>query len=250
MSVIFAIGGILDIVAPALLGAIGSVVLGGTKSLLESWKSQRLSTESSFNAALESDDLATISRYLRDELGQVTTDVYLRDAKVRHRVDRCLARLGAFVAPPTEEAQLVELAAGGIATPTTKKVDARGKADFDVLPLSARRNDPPAISKALESLRAGEAWNALAGLRRDLEKLLRARRNPIASSSTRSNRLSLKYDVPADAAPAFYRFWRIASQAIHGEEISDEDAVQAIEDARLVYEILDQLPQQPNRDSN
>ena len=69
MSVIFAIGGILDIVAPALLGAIGSVVLGGTKSLLESWKSQRLSTESSFNAALESDDLATISRYLRDELG-------------------------------------------------------------------------------------------------------------------------------------------------------------------------------------
>lgn len=192
--------------------------------------------EQKFSTALKSDDLTTLAIYLRDDLGEVAVGDYLGDAKIRRDVDRYLARLSAFVAAPPEEDVTV---AGEAASPAPIVVPV----PLDS-PLSVREGDPPEIARALETLREDDVWSALARLRRDLESTLRAIREQGLGKTLglgpahHSGRFSVTTDVPPEAASNFRRFWRTASAAVHGQSVSMEEALQAIEDARTVYAVI------------
>jgi hypothetical protein len=110
--------------------------------------------------------------------------------------------------------------------------------------------DPPEIQRALQTLRDGDIWSALARLRRDLETLmisLRKRGFGDAlglSPGHPSGRFSLTTDAPPEAIPFFRRFYRTASAAVHGQAVTLEEALQAIEDARQVLtSVAQRLPQ-------
>lgn len=216
---------------PFVAGALLPVIATSVRAILQAREAQRLAAEAAFNDALNSDDLKKLSSYLQDEFGKVSLSMYLRDARLRNRLDRYLVRLTDFVAPPATEpapqkTQTIEPAAVAITAPPT-------------IYWQNEIGDPPQIIAALESVRNGESWNALARLRRDLEARFRAE---LMGSDPYASRLPMhKVPVPEDVEKVFRRFYRSASRAIHGEEVADDEVIQALQDARTVYRAMEDI---------
>ncbi|WP_332769014.1 hypothetical protein [Phenylobacterium sp.] len=196
-----------------------------------------MAAEEAFNSAIASDDLSKLSGYLRDEFGEVPLAIYLRDVKLRARLDRYLARLTDYVAAPPAEAATPEPGRDRVAPEVEAPV--AGLAQHLTSYWQHDPDDPPQIVTAIDSARTGESWNALARLRRDLEARFRAELmevDPVASRMPMH-----KVPVPIDAERFFRRFYRVASRAIHGEEVTEEEIIQSIQDARMVYRTMEQL---------
>jgi hypothetical protein len=87
-------------------------------------------------------------------------------------------------------------------------------------------------------------WSALARLRRDVETLLlELRRDGYGDAlgfgpPHHDGRFSITTDVPPEVAVEFRRFWRTASAAVHGQTVTEDEALAAIEDARAVYRVV------------
>lgn len=226
----------MTVLLPFISGLAGALF-----SALAAWivryqihqKAEDNAAKQKFDSALNSSDLGTLSRYLREELGDVPVDSYLHDVDIRQKVDRYLTHLSAYVAKPSEEPVMLGEGVANIpASPPTKPNDTF---------------EHPEIQAALASLREGDIWSALARLRRDLEiRLMSLRTRGLGvrlglGPGHHSGRFSLTTDVPPDWLPLFRRFWKIASSAVHGQAVSDEEALQAIDDARALYAELEAL---------
>ena len=178
-----------------------------------------------------------MSRYLRQDLGNIPLDSYLHDKDVRDKVDRYLARLNLFLAKPADdtaaEPDLRNAKSAGASTPSGSAL--------------VGSDERPEIQAALASLQEGDAWSALARLRRDLEShLLGLRARGLQEKLSLgpahpSGRFSLTTDVPPSVMPSFRRFWRTASSAVHGQRVTYEEVLSALRDAEAVYSELDRL---------
>ncbi|MBR0820233.1 hypothetical protein [Bradyrhizobium liaoningense] len=221
---------------PFVVGAAVPWVVALGRIWFQARSAQKLSAEAAFNEALSSDDLGKLSSYLRDEFGKVSLAIYLSDEELRARLDKYLARLTEFVAPPVPEAEPLH--------PNSEQADHPSAAPVSPPPQPVpsweeQPTDPPQIVAALQSARNGESWNALARLRRDLEGRFRAE---LVGTESGTSRIPMKkVPVPAEAKYVFRRFYRTAGRAIHGEDVTDEEVIQAIQDARVVYRAMEQL---------
>ncbi|WP_292228753.1 hypothetical protein [Brevundimonas sp.] len=230
----------MNALAPFLYVALGAAVsslLAGIARFQTSRKALASAAEQTFRDALNSSDLATMSRYLRQELGNIPLDSYLQDKDVRDRVDHYLARLNLFLAKPPDDTA---------AEPDLRNARSAEAAKF-LGPTLVGTDNRPEIQAALASLREGDAWSALARLRRDLEiHLLGLRARGLQETLSLgpahpSGRFSLTTDVPPSVMPNFRRFWRTASSAVHGQRVTYEEVLSAIREAEAVYAELDRL---------
>ena len=102
---------------------------------------------------------------------------------------------------------------------------------FDTFP-----DDPEPIASAVKRMREGEAWTALASLRRDLERKLTS---GMSQAEARRGPPYKNIEYP-DLRGMLRQFWFLASRAVHGEELSMDEAGSALKLARLIYKCLDQ----------
>lgn len=81
---------------PFLLGAILPVVVEAFRQVgrwLQQWRSRRETEEAAFHAAMESQDLAAVGRFLDRKIGAVDFETYAADETVRRRVDAYVGRI-------------------------------------------------------------------------------------------------------------------------------------------------------------
>jgi len=109
----------------------------------------------------------------------------------------------------------------------------------------------PELQKALETLRSGEAWNALARVRRYIEVVLRQRVQQSSISSERPlsagqllNLLARKERLPAHVAEGLRYALAVCNRAIHGLDVTLEEAEEALFHAAAALDAL-----QENRDA-
>jgi HEPN domain-containing protein len=231
-SLLIAEKALLDVAASAfaVMGVMQSFPLMRRAYLL--FQAHKETEEKAFHKALTSDNLEVVGKYLGDKLGAVDLGTYVRDATIRNRVDTYVEKLARFLDAPLDK--LVPASQSNKAKRPGKK--------------TSRQRKPPAgqypevIRKAVDDLERGEIWNALARLRRDLEKQLRAKiPNAPRSLSLRQliELISPKMEKDNILRPT-RKFLHIANAAIHGEDIDIDDARLAIEYARQIYEWLNE----------
>ena len=172
--------------------------------------------ESKFMQAMQSDSISQIGFYLDDTLGQFTIHEYTSSTQVAKRVDQYIERIQDFVG--TEEKIKV--------APTTEPPEEIGLEYKDL---------PEPFLPIFNELRIGEPWNALARLRRLIEMRLRNRaislgfKDRILKSAGQILRILVdrKYVKPNIFEMLQYSI-TICNRAIHGIDISQDEAEQAI----------------------
>ena len=214
-------------IVAALLSIIATVTWLVDASLAARDK-LRASRDAAFNAAMSSNDLQTIGSYLFATLGQFTIAEYSARSVIRDRVDQMMSKLRTFVG-------------------TTDDVNAHLKDLFDVT-VPAVAAIPVELEDARHQLDVGAQWNALATLRRDIEILLRniARgcgidvsnrmsAGQLAMALRRHGAISINTEALLRSAIA------VANRAVHGLDVSAEEAERAI---RAAATALDQVKQE------
>ena len=88
---------VADVSIPMAIGASVPAIIGTFRNWLQAESARRLTAETDFSNALNSDDLGKISSYLQDEFRKVTLGSHLRDGKIRTRLDKYLTRLSELV---------------------------------------------------------------------------------------------------------------------------------------------------------
>jgi hypothetical protein len=195
-------------------------------------------------AALQSNDITMLGRYLYDNIGATRVSNYVNDKVVRERVQQALAGVLAFLGPEEneitpEEAVEAEEAAGQRSQEHEGYGTEVGLAD-----------EPMRI--ALEDIRVGEVWNGLARMRRYLETRLRA----IAPADINMDRLGLgqllniltNLGIVPESVNAQLRYpIRVANAGIHGNDI---DRGQAEEAWRMAASALAELASSVSPDAD
>lgn len=218
--------------------SVASALISVVVSLIAFWFGRRSVKEAasavSFEKAFSSFDLKVIGEYLRSEFGSVALDTYARDENVRRSLDRSLARIGEFLDADEQGAS----SKADARDEEPELVEVVGDREF-ASELNEKPGDAPAVLAALEQLRKGEIWNALAKLRRDVEIDIRqvfgeSRAIPI-------NSVIVRMEMPKDVADALKRFYRTASMAVHGDDVTFGQAVEAVNNARRFYRHLETI---------
>lgn len=204
---------------------------------IRNWIARRHTAEEDFRLAIQSDDIGTIGNYLGYNLGDIEIGAYLRSNDVRRKTDSYLSKIAALVEAPeqiTPETAQAKSSQSG--TENLERRLSNAKKSKALLREAPLERLPEAIDRAIAVVQTGEIWNALAFLRRDLESQL-------TSSNTSAERHRFRIrdalpNSPAGIREALGRFWRKASEAIHGIDVTQEEAWEAIEDALIVYREL------------
>jgi hypothetical protein len=187
-------------------------------SILFAWHHRRhvlaRSEETRFQDLLEASDLRALGGYLDDTLGGFSVRDYAADSIIAARFDRLLGRLESFVDLRHD---------GDSALPREEKADAV------MAPAGISE-----VGNAWRDIERGELWNGLAKLRRYIELTLRdfLARNDIPVGELRSagqmvrlaeRRRLLSPEIATDLRYAI----DVANRAIHGSDISDDQAREA-----------------------
>lgn len=208
----------------------GSLVLGvvvfAIPKLVNYWWSLRQASQATesavFDQVLASGDLHTIGRHLKHVLGGVSAAAYVSNAEIRQRVDRSIGRISTMVALPKPDEQALESLIEPSADPQTPPA----------LPIADAAQN--LLNEARSEISAGKSWNGLFAIRRDLEMRLRS----LAGVSDVRPVVRPRFSDPA-VASEYRRFFNIASRAIHGDQITDEEAQQALTSAAKIYAALE-----------
>lgn len=235
---------------PALVGfisliSISLLVIYRAVDFINSYNNAR---KSDFDEALKSDDLENIGSYFSSRFGKVSIQSYVGHKDTRERVDKILKKLSEYTALAPEDTAVD----GVVAKATSERPGTDGgqleQADHEEIAykeLKPLESDPEALRSALDSFAAGDEWNALARVRRDLEAKVRLRlpggvRLPLAKA--------VQFLEPPKEIHAAYRdFVTIANAAIHGIEVPVSRAISALNAARPVYTWLETIPPHPSR---
>ncbi|WP_292371057.1 hypothetical protein [Methanoregula sp. UBA64] len=183
--------------------------------------------EENFRKALESDDLETLGNFLERDIGNFTINEYVSDDTVNLKVNSYFERLQVFLSTPQE-----------IRNESPKTVQ---------LPL--QNGDQPLpnedYKKILNELNFGDTWNSLARLRRTIEVQLKdyARANEIQirdqiSAGQMLNILKNQNKISDSVFKNLKFSVSIANNAIHGKDVSYDEAQEAITHARIAIEEL------------
>jgi len=172
--------------------------------------------ETEFEAVLDSNDINVLGTYLDETLGQFNIHEYTASTNVGERVNKYLDKIQSFVG--TTEHIPKEVG--------PKEIESVGE------PIEGFSEEFQTI---LDELRTGEPWNALARLRRHIEIQLRdiASRKGYKAWHLKSagQILRLLYDRKY-VAPDNYKLLMysisVCNRAIHGIDISEDEAEQAV----------------------
>jgi len=189
----------------------------------------RAAADMRLQQVLESGDLRDVGCYLDEVVGNFCVREYVSDSQVARTVDAYVARLEAFVGT---DAGMAKQLADAAHPPEAAQP----------LPL------PAELQKALETLRSGEPWNALARVRRYLEMTLRQMARQVAVTSDRPlsagqlvNLLSRKELLPPHAQESLRYAIAVCNKAIHGLDVTAQEAEDALfHAAAAIHALQDQ----------
>lgn len=208
----------------SLAGAIGSIVSANVLSR----RKLREAQISSFIDALQSDDLITLGRYLDENIGAFDISEYVADDVVADRINKYLSRIQVFLGTDTEvdEEEKVE-----------SPLDS-GEPSETLAPVALGFPEP--FPELFEELTTGVTWNALAKLRRHLEIKLReiAESRGFKEKHLRSVgqiilNLARSKSINRVALERLRYSASVCNRAIHGRDVSDSEAMEAMWNAAI-----------------
>ncbi|HEX8238860.1 MAG TPA: hypothetical protein VF574_03870 [Allosphingosinicella sp.] len=250
---------------PSLVaGILASVISGAASAGFRQFsiardKAKALSAANTddFESVLANGDLSDLGKILRDRLGTVSLEVLLNDSETQSKVFRSLQRLTEVVNQPVPEETSISTAppaAPGEDTPAApSSPDSYWSSDplsptsgptsrdyIDLLDDDERARLAGEIARIVQAarleIRMNDIWTGLARARRNMEiKLL-----PLLGGSQRS--LSPRIFLSPRLRGAMGSFLGVANKAIHGGEVSFEDAERALRAAEFVAEKLPMAP--------
>jgi hypothetical protein len=208
--------------------------------------------------ALDSDDLRMLGSYLVDTLGKVTVAQYARHPARSKIVDHHLIQIQKYVAvdgdaTAEKDAAAEKKDAADVASPAAEPGAADEKTgDSDRGTGALQTLDvPPEVQSAYAQLQSGEVWNSLARLRRNINKHLykiAEQLDPTLAASEQRRRilgvsqLTRRLLGAGRLAPRQARNIRnavsICNRAVHGEDVSYEEAQRAFAMASEAYKEL------------
>nr|WP_321350493.1 hypothetical protein [uncultured Methanoregula sp.] len=183
--------------------------------------------EENFQKALESDDLEILGNFLEKKIGNFTISEYVSDNDVNLKVSSYFERLQNYLSSPME---------------FEKEPIKSEHPHFE----SANKQLPDEdFNKILHELNFGDTWNSLARLRRTIEVQLKkyARVNDIQVreqiSAGQILNILRNQEKISDSVFRNLKFSvSIANNAIHGKDVSYDEAQEAITHARIAIDEL------------
>lgn len=202
----------------SVAAALSGVVAGAASSLTAARASkrhredvQRLDAEAQ-DRALNSSDIATLGKYLVDDIGAVRVSDVVSDEQVRNRAWQAFSRVAQFVGEPTD--------GGGDGTAAVHPSEKIASTDL----LAAR-----------DQILRGEVWNGLALMRRQVEILLRQSDPSLQSARMGAGQLISAAErvgsLPRGVVPQLRYAVGVANKAIHGEPVDVGVALEALQSA-------------------
>lgn len=235
-----AISQLAAIIASMLVSVVG---FASSKTII-AWRNakeaRRAADITVFDAALATADLNTVGTMLRDKFGSVDIETFLNDPITQDKVARSLKRLAEVVNQPASDTvptdasaeqndQSNEDALGNSIPPNLRT---RTIAYIDNLDAPIRRSIAAGIASIAETtelrLHGVSLWTALAGARRELEKLI------LPKVSSKLEFLSPRMFQDPQLRSAMGIFLSVANRAIHGDEVSLERAERAVSALQFV----------------
>lgn len=221
----------------SIVAAFAVNVVAKAIQLISEWRDARRklkeAEETRFYAALEADSLTELGRYLDGPVGSFLVSEYADNPKVKHRVNTFLARLEEFVGKAGEVAR------------------------YPQIPVSVIEAIPEATRGELQDvetrLQEGRPWDALALLRRKIERrLLKIAREhdlrlPEKPGAGRLLQLLLRHKlVPSDVGTSLRYAIDVANRGVHGLDVSTTEAFEALQHAqRALAAVRKRRPQMP-----
>lgn len=200
--------------AASLLGTAAAL---GLRRLGEGRK-LRASDEVRFHRVIESNRLEEVGEYLDQVVGRFAIAEYADNPVVRHRVDTYLARIQRFVGTTEAIDEQVQEERSPTSTPV----------------LIANLDEE--FATAIQEVRGGMTWNGLARMRRHLERKLVAgaqkRGIPVDQWAPAGMLIGLLIQAGVLSKidePELRSALLLANRAIHGEEVTADDAIAAIQ---------------------
>lgn len=190
--------------------------------------------EEEFRRALGSDKLTEIGSYLDKNIGNFNLYEYVSNPNVSNKIDIYLEKVRSFVGTDTE-------------------VEQQAKETKSLPKIKERLHISDPFDRILTELRSGETWTALARLRRyieiNLRKIAKAQDIPLerATAGQLLNILSRRGLIPGEILLNLRYAIAVCNKAIHGVEISWDEAEAAVLNANFALGKLKQAPE-PNPD--
>lgn len=188
--------------------------------------------EKKFKNAMASDDLITVGNFLYNTIGDFNVYEYVSSIDVSKTVDKCFEKLLFFIKTDAELKQEID----------------EIKDEIEEVKYTTELEIPPDLfedfTKLLVELNSGESWNALARLRRSIEITLNeiAEANGIIfnrlSAGQLLNVLIRKKIIPIEAMSHLKYAISVCNQAIHGRDVSMNEAQEAVFHASIGLKIL------------
>ena len=215
----------------SILGGLISIFVT-ISSVYYSYKSRKNklleAQERKFQNAMASDDLTTVGNFLYNTIGDFNVYEYVSNIDVSKTVDKYVVKLLLFIKTDAELKQEID---------EIKEVEHITELE---IPLELSED----FTKMLVELDSGERWNALARLRRSIEITLNeiAKANDIIidrpSAGQLLNVLIRKKIIPIEAMSHLKYAISVCNQAIHGRDVSMNEAQEAVFHASIGLKIL------------
>ena len=214
----------------SLLAGLASF-LSLVATVLASYSARKLklkkAKEESLSLILETDDISALGAYVDNVVGAFTMREYATNSEVERSVDTYIERIQEYIGSPEEIDRERDVVPSKDIPPTS---DSQLPSEFHTI---------------LEELRTGESWNALARLRRHVEVTLREKARQadlaIGKASSVGPLLTLleKHGVIESQVANGLRYpISVSNRAIHGHEVSQAEAEEAIFHAARVLQSL------------
>ncbi|MFC2079776.1 hypothetical protein ACFLSZ_07320 [Candidatus Bipolaricaulota bacterium] len=180
--------------------------------------------EHALSSALESDDLESLGSYLETKLGSVSVAEFATDDEVRRQVTDFVERVSEFTESPDRE---------------------ESKVPADI---SRLRQEPSEgeLAQAERMVREGLVWNGLAVARRTVELRLReiALASDLGTEKRSAGRLLadlVRLELVHQEAPSYLQYSiDVANRGIHGEDVSQGEALEALAAAARGLSLLEE----------
>lgn len=221
----------------AALGAVAGFANFAVNRRFKTRTAKRMAEGERSIAIIKTGDLDTIGHYLKRELGAVEAAAYAGDDEVRRRVNASIAKIAAIVALDQSETHSEPVSKSGAALPPEVPIPSGLVRNSDVISgAKIHPADVEAVKDALREIDVGKYWNALFGIRRDLE--LKLRGTPFSRGEVIRPTMRFRTE---EGKVAYKIFLHIANPAIHGAAVSDDELDTAIDAARIVYASMENI---------
>ncbi|WP_435744726.1 hypothetical protein [Microbacterium sp. PMB16] len=186
------------------------------------------------NDVLAEPSVASLGGLLVDDLGQTTLPSYARDPEVRREFRRAFNAIRAFVGTNDSDAD----DRGPLLSEPEPEPESNAPTIGWIQPATASGR------AAIRDLNAGETWNALARMRREVETTVAgllpggSDERPRVGAGRLIALASKQGVLPAHIAANLRYPISIANAAVHGEDVSPDNALEAI---RIMDKVLNEI---------